>query len=45
VRRISALLLAFIAFLTSRFEDIGVVGSVSGGILGSSMMFVFPPIM
>ena len=45
VPKISALLLGFIALLTSRFKDIGVVGSISGGILGSSMMFVFPPIM
>lgn len=42
---VTALLLAFISLLTSRFTDIGVVGSLAGGILSSSMMFVFPPIM
>ena len=45
IKRISTLLLMLIALLASRLNDIGVVGSVAGGILGSSMMFVFPPIM
>ena len=45
IKRVSSLLLILISFLASRFTDIGVVGSVAGGILGSSMMFVFPPIM
>jgi Transmembrane amino acid transporter protein len=45
IRRISTLLLMLISFLASKFKDIGVVGSVAGGVLGSSMMFVFPPIM
>lgn len=45
VKRISTLLLMLISLLASKFTDIGVVGSVAGGVLGSSMMFVFPPIM
>ena len=45
IRRVSSILLLLISFLASKFTDIGVVGSVAGGILGSSMMFVFPPIM
>ena len=42
---VTAALLALIAVLTSRFTDIGVVGSLAGGVFGSSMMFVFPPVM
>lgn len=42
---VTALLLALIAALTSKFTDIGAVGSVAGALFGSSMMFVFPPIM
>lgn len=45
IKRVSFLLLAFIAFLAIEFTDIGFVGALSGGILGSSMMFIFPPIM
>ena len=45
IKRIASLLLLLISFLASKFTDIGVVGSVAGGVLGSSMMFVFPPIM
>ena len=42
---ISVALLAFISILAVFFKDIGVVGSLAGGILGSSVMFIFPPIM
>lgn len=45
IKRISTILLLFISYLASKFIDIGVVGSLAGGILGSSMMFVFPPLM
>lgn len=44
-RPISVVLLAFISTLAVFFKDIGVVGSLAGGILGSSVMFIFPPIM
>lgn len=45
VRPVTFLLLSFIGLLAVVFTDIGVVGSLSGGLLGSSMMFLFPPIM
>jgi hypothetical protein len=45
VKPMAAALLTFIGLLASKVTDIGLVGSVAGGILGSSMMFVFPPIM
>jgi hypothetical protein len=45
IKKVSALLLLFICFLTTKVSDIGVVGSIAGGIFGSSMMFVFPPLM
>lgn len=44
-KRISTLLLLAICSLTTQVRDIGVVGSIAGGIFGCSMMFVFPPIM
>lgn len=44
-RQITLLLLSFISFLAVFFKDIGMVGSLAGGILGSSVMFIFPPIM
>ena len=43
--QITALLLGFIALLTSMVTDIGVVGSIAGALFGSSMMFIFPPLM
>ena len=45
IKKISAILLLFICFLTTKVSDIGIVGSIAGGIFGSSMMFVFPPLM
>jgi len=45
VEKMSALLLLFISYLTSQFTDIGVVGSIAGAVFGSSMMFIFPPVM
>ena len=41
----TALLLSFIGGVTSVVTDIGVVGSLSGAILGSMMIFIFPPII
>eukprot|EP01036_Dinobryon_divergens_P031449 gene31449-40847_t len=41
----SALLLTCIGVLASKIKDIGKVGSLSGAVFGSAMMFVFPPIM
>jgi len=43
--QITALLLGLIALLTSVVTDIGVVGSIAGALFGSSMMFIFPPLM
>ena len=45
VNKVSAILLLFISYLASNFKDIGIVGSISGGIFGTSMMFIFPPLM
>jgi hypothetical protein len=45
VKSITALLLCVISAATSVCTDIGVVGALSGGILGTSMMYIFPPIM
>ena len=45
VKRISTILLIIICSLATQFRDIGVVGALAGAILGSSMMFIFPPIM
>jgi hypothetical protein len=44
-RQITMLLLSFISFLAVFFKDIALVGSLAGSILGSSVMFIFPPIM
>lgn len=44
-KSIAAILLIFICSLTTVFKDIGIVASISGGVLGTSMMFVFPPVM
>jgi hypothetical protein len=45
VKPMSAVLLALISLMTSRCKDIGIVGALSGGVLGTSMMYIFPPIM
>lgn len=45
IKKVSAVLLMLICFLTTKVSDIGIVGSIAGGIFGSSMMFVFPPLM
>eukprot|EP01041_Mallomonas_annulata_P004741 gene4741-9415_t len=44
-RPITAFLLTLICGLAVRFKDVSVVGSLSGAIFGSTMMFIFPPIM
>jgi amino acid permease len=44
-KQVTFALLALISTLAVFFKDIGVVGSLAGGILGSSVMFIFPPIM
>ena len=44
-RQMTFILLTFISCLAVFFRDIGVVSSIAGGILGSSVMFIFPPIM
>jgi hypothetical protein len=44
-RRMTALLLFLIGGLCVVCKDIGKVGSVSGALLGSSMMFIFPSLM
>ncbi len=41
----TALLLCSVGFVACFCRDVGVVGGFSGAILGTSMMFVFPPIM
>ena len=45
VRRTSSVLLTLIALLTTRFNDISFVGSLSGATLGVAMAFIFPPIL
>ncbi|CAK9254071.1 unnamed protein product [Sphagnum jensenii] len=45
VKKVTVLLLAAISFFACLCTDIGVVGSIAGGLLGNSMMFVLPPIM
>jgi len=45
IKKVSAILLLLICFLTTKVSDIGIVGSIAGGVFGSSMMFVFPPLM
>lgn len=45
MKGVSAALLGFICLCATKCKDIGIVGSISGGIFGSSMMFVFPPLM
>jgi sodium-coupled neutral amino acid transporter 11 len=38
-------LLTLIAAVASRVTDVAVVGTVAGSLLGSAMMFVFPPLL
>jgi hypothetical protein len=45
IKPIAFVALSWIALLATKFTDIGIIGSLSGGIFGSSMMFIFPPIM
>lgn len=45
IKSMTALLLGSIGLLTTKFTDIGFVGSVSGATLGVSMAFIFPSIM
>lgn len=45
IKAMSAILLTFISGIACLCNDIGVVGSLAGAIFGSSMMFIFPPIM
>jgi hypothetical protein len=45
VKKMTAVLLFGISLAATKCTDIGLVGSIAGGLLGSSMMFVFPPIM
>jgi hypothetical protein len=45
VKRMTAVLLTLIGAVASICTDIGKVGAVAGAIFGSSMMFIFPPIM
>jgi amino acid permease len=44
-KRITGLLLAGIALLTSKFTDISFVGSLSGSTLGCGMAYIFPSII
>lgn len=41
----AAILLSGIGLLASLWTDIGKIGSVAGAFFGSSMMFIFPPIL
>ncbi len=43
--KVAGLLLIFICSLATVVKDLGIVTSISGGVLGTSMVFVFPPIM
>lgn len=45
VSAMTALLLTLIGGITVLCNDIGKVGSVAGAVFGSSMMFIFPPVM
>ena len=45
IRPVSFVLLSGICLLASAFKDIAFIGALSGGVLGSSMMLIFPPIM
>jgi amino acid permease len=45
VRTVAALLLSVIGLVATFVTDIGQLGSVAGAVFGSSMMFVFPPLM
>lgn len=45
IKTVAAILLSSIGFVATKLTDIGKIGSVAGAIFGSSMMFIFPPIM
>lgn len=45
VSTMTAILLTLIGGITILCNDIGKVGSLAGAIFGSSMMFIFPPLM
>ena len=45
IKKMTFLLLFIISLLASKFTDIGIIGSIAGAILGTSMMLIFPPIM
>ena len=38
-------LLAMIGYMCSKVQDVATVGTVAGSLLGSAMMFVFPPLL
>lgn len=44
-RRIAFILIFLLAILAGVIRDISTVGSISGALLGSTMMFVLPPVM
>eukprot|EP00607_Mallomonas_marina_P000868 CAMPEP_0182437678 /NCGR_PEP_ID=MMETSP1167-20130531/85209_1 /TAXON_ID=2988 /ORGANISM="Mallomonas Sp, Strain CCMP3275" /LENGTH=279 /DNA_ID=CAMNT_0024630681 /DNA_START=649 /DNA_END=1485 /DNA_ORIENTATION=- len=45
IKPVAALLLTLICSLAVAFNDVAVVGSLSGAIFGSAMMFIFPPVI
>ena len=45
VHKMTAILLIGISLIATQCSDIGLVGSIAGAVLGSSMMFIFPPVM
>jgi hypothetical protein len=45
IKKVTVGLLALIAAVASRVTDVAVVGTVAGSLLGSAMMFVFPPLL
>lgn len=45
VRPMTAALVLCMGVLATQVTDIGVIGSIAGGLLGTNMMFTIPPIM
>jgi len=45
VKSMTIVLLSLIGLVATRCDDIGLVGSIAGGVFGSSMMFIFPPLI
>lgn len=45
VKSMTVVLLSLIGLAATRCNDIGLVGSIAGGVFGSSMMFIFPPLI